>query len=83
MTLSDINQLKTESLRKSGECLKGHQTRLEYTLSKEWEKGGDLNNRDEKWCAKDSLMKELELGAPGRIWPKYKIVGLYYFLVLS
>ena len=33
--------------------------------------------------AKNHALNEIKLGAPGRIWPKNKIVGSYYFLVLS
>ena len=52
--------MKRQSLESSDEKKKGHQTRVDRSLSKDCETGADFPTRDHKWRAKYNVIKEIE-----------------------
>jgi hypothetical protein len=57
---SEIGKKKLEAEARSVAARKGHQTRIDAVIAKEWEKGDGFKDRGEKHRAKASVLSALE-----------------------
>lgn len=57
---SEISKQKLEAAARSSAARKGHQTRVDTVVAKEWEKGNEFKDRFEKHRAKASVLSALE-----------------------
>eukprot|EP00984_Skeletonema_dohrnii_P017124 scaffold7728_cov75-Skeletonema_dohrnii-CCMP3373.AAC.2 len=57
---SEISKQKLEAAARSTAARKGHQTRVDAVVAKEWERGDGFKDADEKWRAKVPVLSALE-----------------------
>ena len=57
---NEIHKMKNEAEARSAKARKGHETRANAVVGKEWEEGSDFKDRGEKHRAKAAVMSALE-----------------------
>lgn len=57
---SEISKKKLEAAARSTAARKGHQTRVDTVIAKDWERGNGFKDADEKWRAKAPVLSALE-----------------------